>query len=332
MSTAIPCAALRTTATSVERRDWLVRYFGWATHKDQAMSKRPTHPAHYHSRIQRVLAYIDLHLDEDVGLETLSAVAAFSPYHFHRQFSAIFGLSLHRYVQLARMKRASWRLAYRSADSVTEIALDAGYEAPDSFARAFRQRLGQAPTAFREDPDWAAWTAAMVPLAEARSLMMTQNFSIDDVVVQEQADIPVAFLSHKGAPERLGETIRRFIDWRKASGVRAATHATYTIFHNDPDGVAPEDYQVDLAAATDRTITAADGGIEAGLIPAGRCAVLRIVGGSDDLRPAAAFLYGTWLPASGEELRDFPLYAQRVRFFPDVPEHEAITDLFLPLQ
>lgn len=115
------------------------------------MSKRPIHPAHYHSRMQRVLAHIDRHLDEDVGLEALSAVAAFSPYHFHRQFSAIFGLSLHRYVQLARMKRASWRLAYRSGDSVTEIAFDAGYEAPDSFARAFRQRMGQAPTAFREE-------------------------------------------------------------------------------------------------------------------------------------------------------------------------------------
>lgn len=114
--------------------------------------------------------------------------------------------------------------------------------------------------------------------------------------------------------------------------MRAANHATYTIFHTDPDSVAPEDYHIDFAAATNRAITAADGDIEAGLLPAGRCAVLRVVGNSDDLRPAAAFLYGTWLPGSGEELRDFPLYAQRVRFFPDVPEHEAITDLFLPLQ
>ena len=37
-------------------------------------------------------------------------------------------------------------------------------------------------------------------------------------------------------------------------------------------------------------------------------------------------------PASGEEPRDFPLYFQRVSFFPDVPEHEAITDVFLPLR
>lgn len=296
------------------------------------MSKLTADLARYHTRMQRVLVHIDGNLDGDLSLEALSVVAAFSACHFHRQFRAIFGLSLHRYVQLARMKRASWRLAYRNDVSVIEIALDAGYEAPDSFARAFRQRIGQAPKAFREEPDWSAWAAAMEPLAEVRSQIMTQNFSIDDVTVREEIDIPVAFMSHRGDPERLGETIRQFIAWRKASGVRAATSATYTIFHTDPDSVAAEDYRIDLAAATKRAITPADEGMEAGLIPAGRCAVLRIIGQSDNLRPAAEFLYGQWLPASGEEPREFPLYAQRVSFFPDVPEHEAITDLYLPLK
>ena len=45
-----------------------------------------------------------------------------------------------------------------------------------------------------------------------------------------------------------------------------------------------------------------------------------------------SYLYTTWLPASGEEPRDFPLYLQRVRFFPNVPEHEAIIDILLPIR
>jgi AraC-like DNA-binding protein len=71
----------------------------------------------YHARMQRVLAYIDRHLDDDLDLETASGVAAFSKFHFHRQFTATFGLSVHRYVQLARMKRASHQLAYMDAQS-----------------------------------------------------------------------------------------------------------------------------------------------------------------------------------------------------------------------
>jgi len=295
------------------------------------MPTADTTEARYLLRMQRVVDHIHRHLDGDLGLDVLSGVAAFSPYHFHRQFSAMFGMSLHRYVQMARMKRAASQLAYR-ADTVTDIAFDAGYEAPDSFARAFRQRMGQAPLAFREQPDWAAWEAAMAPLSRARSQVMTQQFSNEEVTLREVPDTDIAFIGHHGDPQRLGETIRRFIAWRKGNGVRATDHATYTIFHTDPEISGADAYHIDLATEIRRPLTTSDEGVEAGVIPGGRCAVLRVIGNSDDLRPAAVFLYGTWLLASGEELRDFPLYAQRVRFFPDVPEHEAITDLFLPLR
>ena len=72
--------------------------------------------------------------------------------------------------------------------------------------------------------------------------------------------------------------------------------------------------------------------IKAGEIPGGRCEVLRVVGNTDNLEPAALYLYRDWLPASGEEARDFPIYCQRLSFFPEVPEHEAVAELFLPLK
>lgn len=65
----------------------------------------------YHVRIKRVLDHIDRHLGDDLNLETISAIAVSSEFRFHRQFTATFGLSVHRCVQLARMKRASYRIA-----------------------------------------------------------------------------------------------------------------------------------------------------------------------------------------------------------------------------
>ena len=59
--------------------------------------------------------------------------------------------------------------------------------------------------------------------------------------------------------------------------------------------------------------------------------MLRVVGYTDNLEPAAHYLYREWLPASGEEARDFPIYCQRLSFFPEVPEHETVAELFLPL-
>lgn len=286
----------------------------------------------YQIRMQRVLDHIERHLDDDLDLDGLSSVAAFSKFHFHRQFTATFGLSVHRYVQLARMKRASYRLAYRDAQSVTDIAMDAGYDAPDAFARAFRQRFGQSPSSFRKTPDWEPWLAAFGPLDNARSKLMQNTYTPDHVTIRDTAPIPVAIMEHRGDPATIGATIQRFIAWRKAAGLSPKVSPTFTVFHSDPRSVPPAEYRMDLCVGTDRPIAAHGERIEAGIIPGGRCAVLRVVGNTDNLEPAALYLYRDWLPASGEDVRDFPLYCRRLSVFPDVPEHEATADLFLPLR
>ena len=290
---------------------------------------KPKFVQNYHARMQRVLDHIDAHLDGDLSVAVLSGIAAFSRCHFHRQFAALYGVGVYRYVQLMRLKRASYQLAYRD-DTILQIALDNGYESPEAFARAFRQQTDQSPSAFRREPRWEPWHAAVEPLHQPRSFQM-QQFSNDQVRILDFPDTPVAILEHRGDPALIGDSIRRFIGWRKANAMLPATSATFNILHCDPEDTPARDYRFDLCAATGRTVEPNDAGVVAGLIPGGRCAVLRLTGSGDDLRPAVSFLYGEWLPKSGHELRDFPVFAQRVRFFPDVPGHAAETDIFLPL-
>lgn len=102
----------------------------------------------YVGRFQRVCRYIARHLDEPLSLETLSAIAHSSPYHFHRQFSAYTGIPLYRYIQWLRLRRACWRLAFNPRDKVIDIALDAGFQNAESFSRAFRTAFDQSPTQF----------------------------------------------------------------------------------------------------------------------------------------------------------------------------------------
>ena len=286
----------------------------------------------YHARMQRVLDHIDQHLDDDLGLEALSGVAAFSKFHFHRQFTSTFGLSVHRYVQLARMKRASYRLAEIDAQSVTDIAMDAGYDAPDAFARAFRQRFGQSPSSFRKSPDWGAWLMAFGPLDNARSKLMQIIF--EPRRRDDPRCAPDAGGDH-GASRRPGDardTIQRFIAWRKAAGLSPETSPTFNVFRSEREPAVAADYSMDLCVGTDQPIEANDEQMKAGVIPGGRCAVLRYPGNTNNLEPAALYLYRDWLPASGEEARDFPIYCQRLSFFPEVPVHEVVVELFLPLK
>lgn len=291
----------------------------------------PGDASQYHSRMQRVLDYIDDHLEDDLDVDALAAVAAFSKFHFQRQFSSLFGVTVHRYIQLMRFKRASFRLAFRNDSSVLEVALDSGYEGPEAFARSFRKRLNQSPSAFRRAPQWNPWHAAFAPISDLRSTHMSPSFTANDIELIDFPATPVAIKPHHGDPARLGDTLRQFIDWRRAAGLSPRVSATFNIFHVDPDETPPDEYRLDLCAATDRPIEENDANIIAGEIPAGRCAKLRVTGSSDNLRSAISYIYREWLPTSGHELRDFPIFVQRVTLFPDVPEHEAITDVFLPI-
>ncbi|MGH6617813.1 AraC family transcriptional regulator [Sphingomonas sp.] len=287
----------------------------------------------YHARMLRVLDHIDQHLDSDLDLDTVSRIAAFSKFHFHRQFTATFEVSVHRYVQLARMKRASHQLAHLDAQSVTDIAMDAGYDAPDAFARAFRQRFGQSPSSFRKSPDWVPWLAAFGPLDNARSKLMQIIFTPDDVTIRDVPPTPVAIMEHRGDRATLGDTIQRFIAWRKAAGLSPETSPTFTIFRSEREPVIPADYSMDICCGTDQPIEVNGEQIKAGVIPGGRCAVLRYPGNTHNLEPAALYLYRDWLPDSGEEARDFPIYCRRqLSSIPEVPAHEVIVELFLPLK
>lgn len=45
----------------------------------------------YRSRINRVMDYIDIHLDQPLELKSIAEIANFSPFHFHRIFTFLIG-------------------------------------------------------------------------------------------------------------------------------------------------------------------------------------------------------------------------------------------------
>lgn len=161
---------------------------------------------------------------------------------------------------------------------------------------------------------------------------MPRNFNPDEVAIRDVTPTPVIIMEHRGDPTKLGSTIQRFIAWRKATGLTPKVSPTFNIFHSDPRTTPPEEYRLDLCVGAAGPMEANGERLAQAVIPGGRCAVLRVVGNTDNLEPAADYLYRDWLPVGGEELRDFPLYCQRLTFFPDVSEHEAIAELFLPLK
>jgi AraC family transcriptional regulator len=286
----------------------------------------------YRSRFRKVLEYIDLHLDDDLTIDLLSNVAAFSKYHFHRQFSEFLGISVYKYVQLTRLKRASYQLAFRDWMPIVDISLASGYENHESFSRAFKKSIGQTPSEFREHPQWNSWHLIYQPLSDVRSEHMKPDNQLDNVNIILFKETKVAVLEHRGDPNLIGDSVRKFIEWRKQNNLSPQVSDTFNILYDNPSETSSENFRVDICASTERDVTDNSFGIVKKTIPSGRCAVLRYIGDDANLGESITYLYSNWLPLSGEELRDFPLFLQRVKFFPDVPAREAIIELFLPLK
>lgn len=280
----------------------------------------------YAERFERVFDYIDTHLDEPLTVERLSQVANFSRYHFHRQFSNFAGMGVARYIEVVRLRRASYQLVFNEGRRVIDIALEAGFESPESFARAFKRNFGQTPSQFRKHPAWAPWTERMQLPKKRGSKPM-------DVEIVEFDEIQVAVLEHRGAPERVNDSAKKFIEWRKTTGLSpVADNRTFGIPYDDPETVEPERFRFDICGSVTEPVPKNPQGVITKRIPGGRCARVRHYGSTDRIGESAYYLYRKWLPESGEELRDFPIFFHYLKLMPETPEHELMTDVYLPLK
>ena len=280
----------------------------------------------YAAKFNQVFDYIDQHLGEGLTVELLSQVANFSKYHFHRQFSEYAGISVFRYIQLMRLKRASYRLVFNKLERITDIALDARFENPESFSRAFKNAFGQTPSEFRSSPAWQPWNERyQLPIRERKKSM--------EVKIVEFKKTKVAVLEHRGAPGSVNDSAGIFIEWRKASGLSPVKSSeTFGIVYNNPDTTEPEQFRFDICGSVSEDVPDNPQGVGNKVIPGGRCAVIRHLGSHDRIGDSAYYLYRDWLPESGEELRDFPLYFHYLNLLPETPEHELVTDIYLPLK
>ncbi|WP_288449184.1 AraC family transcriptional regulator [uncultured Acinetobacter sp.] len=280
----------------------------------------------YDLKLKRVCDYIQQHLDESLNLQQLSEVAGLSRFHFHRIFYAHLGMNVMKYTQMLRLKRASFQLVFKPEVKVIEIALDAGFDSPEAFARAFKRSFDQTPSVFRVEPNWQNWHRKFVYFTPKSELEM-------NVTIIERPVEKIAYISHQGSPEKVFETAAKFIEWRKRTGLSPVkTSATYGIPFSDPEQTPEQKFRFDIAGSITKPIDPNHEGIEMSEIPAGRYAIVRHLGSHDHIRDSVYFLFRNWLPAQQEEAGDYPVFFHYHNFVHEVKEADLVTDIYLLLK
>jgi AraC family transcriptional regulator len=99
-------------------------------------------------QIARVRAFIEENLHRNIDSRVLSALAQRSPAHFSRSFKQVFGEPPHAYVIKRRLERACHLMATTS-NSLSEIALSAGFSDQAHLNKRFQRAFGQSPSIWR---------------------------------------------------------------------------------------------------------------------------------------------------------------------------------------
>ena len=280
----------------------------------------------YEQRINEVKEFIAKHLDEELTLDQLSRVACFSKYHFHRLFTAYTGLSLWQYIRWLRLKRAAYQLIIDKDRTITEIALNAGFESHESFTRAFKQACGENPRDFRLKSSWNTWEKLPYLLPKEKEPLM--NVTIKNLPTRR-----LAAVEHHGDPKKLGETINKLIAWTKNQSIdlHLKPGESFGFGYGDPRQVPPEDFRFDLAITVPQTIKL-EGDIKEKILPAGRYAVAMHKGSREHIGDTVYGLYRDWLPTSNEELGDLPCIFCYYNFEHEVAETELLAEVWLLLK
>ena len=279
--------------------------------------------------LERAIEYIETHLDENIDLGDVSREMGYSYYHMTRLFSAVLGEPVGRYISRRRLYRAAQQLVH-SDRRIIDIALESGFQSPEAFSRAFKALFKTTPAVYRKAGLDLVATAKRqllpgdVPHIAAgishspEILQMTEEIKIAglrDITSISQNRIPQLwdqFLRFHGDLYELTETAYSICETRQTAYAEDGD-VTFSVMVGSP---VLSNLPETLAQTTLRP---------------GKYAVFTHRGSLEKLLQTYQYIYGTWLPSSGQRLDDrddFEVYERKVLAMQD-PENEV--KLYIPV-
>jgi AraC family transcriptional regulator len=276
--------------------------------------------AGYEERLGRVTAYIYDHLEDEIDLRKLADIACLSPYHWHRIYHAVQGETIAAAVRRLRLHRAAGYLAQTNL-SIEAIAGKSGYGSVPAFARSFKASFGLPPARFRKEGSHARF----------RPVSRQRGQAVEPVEIREIAELSLVCVEHRGSYMKIGRAFDTLYARLGARGLLRPGLRSIAIFDDDPAATA-EPALRSRACVVMAGAIAIDPPLGLAPVTAGPYAVLRHKGPYADMRAAYDWLFGQWLPSSGREPADAPVFEEYLNSPRDTAPAELLTEICLPLR
>jgi AraC family transcriptional regulator len=292
----------------------------------------------YEAAVDRCVRTIVDDLDAAVDLHELAAMAATSPFHFHRIFRGMVGETPLGLSRRLRLERAAHRLVSTDTPVVT-IAFASGFESHESFSRAFRDAFALSPSAYRRSGIDRVRLAAPCgvhfhPDGATPFTPITGGPPMD-VHIVERPERRIAAVLHVGPYDRIGEAFDRLGQIGGPAGLFAGTDLDgppemVAIYDDDPEGTPAAELRSHAGVTVGDEVDV-PAGLETLTLPAGSYACVTHVGSYEGLGDAWARLLGVWLPSSGRRLGPGGAFESYRNTPADTAPDDLRTDLYVHL-
>ncbi len=294
------------------------------------------------ARINNAILYIETHLSEKLILSDIAKEAYFSPFHFHRIFSLVVGETVNNFIARLRIEKAANFLIHQKEISITEVSEIIGFTSLSSFSRAFKKFYGISPAEFKElSPE----KYSKICKTESKNGQVVVSFeqyicNVNNALnwikmngkttIQNVEELQLAYISHKGEMEKIGEVFNRLIQWATPKGLMNQENLRLlTMYHDSPKITSPENIRSSIAIVLNSETTV-EGEVRLKTIQPGKCIVSRFEITPNEFQQAWESNF-VWMSENGYKKGDkdpFEIYYNNAA---EHPENKFIVDMCIPV-
>ncbi len=285
----------------------------------------------YRNRINQVIKTIIRHpeglADEDWTTSRLAGLAGISAFHFHRIFRALTGETMFAFLQRRRLLRAL-ELMHERRFTLTEIALDCGFDSGSSLSRAFRNQLHCSPTQYLKQQ-----TPPLLPPPRPRAIRGEKM----PVTIRETIPRTALIVERKGMIDQnfnqaAGTAFRVLTSEIKHANAWPAIRECFGMCPDEAALVPDAQARYQAGFFYEGPLPAMSDEVQRVTIPGGRWAVSLHQGSYETLWQSWNRFYRDWLPTSDCVARDaapFEIYRSDKK---TTPSDALQTEIWIPIE
>lgn len=295
----------------------------------------------YVSSVNKALQFIDENLDTDLSLESISQVACFSPFHFHRIFKSITNETLNAYIKRKRIEKVATVLIRKPEVSITELSLLFGFNSNSSLTRAFKKNYGISPSEFRKQKHDRFSKISQVESKNGQGRVVFEQYicSIENlkewtemnakIEIKEIADLELAYVTSIGK-QGIATAFDTLVNWATPLGLlKQPDTKMVTIYHDSFKTTSPDKVRISACITLTEPLKVS-GNIGRTAIKKGKFIVGSFVIGLPDFEKSWNGLF-VWMAENGYKKANRDPFEIYHNDYSAHPEKKCIVDFLIPI-